>query len=181
MVDFEKIRVLLQRVPKPPGELLPEPATDEKLDSFEKRSGIKLPIDLRKWFKVTNGPCVGPGGLYGIENSQSHLDIEYYLALFPSWKSRKWIPVAGDGCGNYYIVPTQEEYGAGYPVVFVDTSVASENPAYIVASDIGHFLELLLEAELGRKGWPFDMNFMIKVDPEITRFRNVPLPWAIDE
>jgi cell wall assembly regulator SMI1 len=180
MIDINRIRRLLAQAPQPPEERLPGGISDTECDAFEQRTGIRLPEEVRQWLKISNGPCVGPGGLYGIRPQRSHLDIEAILDLYPSWKTRQWIPIAGDGCGNYYVIPTQEEYGSGYPVLFVDTNSTSDVPAYIVASDIGHFLVSLLEKELGEKRWPFDENYVTKADPEITRFVGVPLPWMVD-
>src|SRR5581483_128991 len=106
--------------------------------------------------------------------------METYLGMFPSWKVRKWVPVAGDGCGNYYVIPTQGEYGSGYPVLFIDTSSTSDAPSFVVSSDIGHFLVALLEKELGAAGWPFNENYVTKADPRITDFSHVPMPWSAD-
>lgn len=178
MIDIPQIRGLLDEVPQPPEELLPEGVSDQECNDFEKRTGIALPHDVRDWLKIANGPCVGPGGLFGIRPARTHLDIESCFTMFPLWKTKKWIPIAGDGCGNYYLVPTQHEYGGGYPVLFVDTGSSSETPSYIVASDIGHFLVFLLEKELGREGWPFNEKAVIQFDPQITQFNGAALPWT---
>src|SRR2546430_2684767 len=131
MIDAWRIQELLRKVPKPPEDSLPKGITDGECDDFEKRTGISLPDDVRHWLKVANGPCVGPGGVYGIRPLRRHFDIESFLSLFPSWKKRKWIPIAGDGCGNHYVVPTEHEYGSGYPVLFIDTSCSANAPSYI--------------------------------------------------
>ena len=128
---------------------------------------------------MSNGPCVGPGGLYGIKTIRKHLDIEVYLEMFPGWQTKKWIPIAGDGCGNHYILATQDDYGAGFPVLFIDCSMDDESPAFIVASDIGHFLAFLLGKELGVSGWPFDEASVVHADPSIRHFQGVALPWDV--
>ena len=97
----EQILELLYQVPRPPEESVPLGVTDEELAQFEERTGLVVPAMLRSWLSLTNGPCVGPGGFYGIHPLRSHLDIEGYLSQFPDWKKREWIPVAGDGCGNH--------------------------------------------------------------------------------
>ncbi len=178
MIDAPRIQELLCKVPKPPEELLPHGIGDVECDDFEKRTEIDLPEDAREWLKLANGPCVGPGGIYGIRPSRAHLDIESFFLSFPSWKARKWIPIAGDGCGNYYIVPTQHEYGRGFPVLFFDTSSSVDEPSYIVASDIGHFMLALLEKELGKEGWPFNEKAVVQSDPHIVAFKGVDLPWV---
>jgi hypothetical protein len=178
MIDVPRIRELLSKVPRPPEDAIPEGASESQCDAFQRRTGLRLPHDVRDWLKISNGPCVGPGGLYGIRPARSDLDIESILEIFPSWRESKWIPVAGDGCGNYYLIPTQQEYGTGYPVLFVDTSSTPDAPAYIVASDMGRFVVALLETELGAEGWPFNEHDVTKSDPQITRFKGLALPWA---
>ncbi len=180
MIDVCKIRQLLAQAPRPPEEGLPGGITDVECDAWEQRTGIHLPTEVRQWLKISNGPCVGPGGLYGIRPQRSYLDMEACLDRHPSWKIRKWIPVAGDSCGSCYVIPTQQEYGNGYPVLFVD-HCEPDAPAYIVASDIGHFLVSLLAKETGVQGWPFNESYVTKADPEITRFVGVPLPWTADD
>jgi cell wall assembly regulator SMI1 len=178
MIEVSRIRELLNKVPKPPEDLLPQGVSDEDCDDFEKRTGITLPHDMRDWLKMANGPCVGPGGLFGIRPLRKHLDIESLLSLFPLWKTRKWIPIAGDGCGNYYVIPTQYDYGNGYPILFVEASSCADFPSYIVSSDVGHFLVFLLEKELGKQGWPFNERFVTELDPRIVHFKGVELPWT---
>jgi len=180
MIEARKIHKLLTEVPQPPEESLPAGISDRECDSFEERTGIHLPDDVRQWLEVSNGPCVGPGGLYGIQPQRPHLDMEKFLELFPSWRMRKWIPLAGDGCGNHYVIPTQAEYGSGYPVLFIETNSTSDAPSFIAASDIDHFLVSLLEKELGVEGWPFDEGYVTSTDPGITRFLGVPLPWMAE-
>ena len=179
MIDTARIMELLEKVPQPPEEPIPVGVSDKECDDFEIRTGITLPAGLRSWLKVSNGPCVGPGGLYGIRPQRSYLDIESHLAMYPCWISKKWIPVAGDGCGNEYIVPTRGEYGDGFPVLFVETSYSTDVPSFIAASDFGHFLVLLLEEELQKTGWPFDMQRLLNMDPQITKFSGVPFPWEV--
>jgi len=129
---------------------------------------------------ISNGPCVGPGGLFGIGPARTDLDIETCLDLFPAWKKKKWIPIAGDGCGNYYIVPTQQEFGPGNPVLFIDTIWSTESAQFVVASGIGYFLLFLLEKELGKTGWPFDEQHVALLDPGIKLTCGVALPWRTD-
>jgi hypothetical protein len=177
-MDNGRISELLTKVRRPPGETLPRGVSEGDLEEFSDRTGIPLPNDLRKWLMLTNGPCVGPGGLFGIRPIREFLDIETCLGLYPQWKEKQRIPIAGDGCGNYYVMPTQDEYGKGFPVLFFDTIESLDVPAYIVASDLSHFLVFLLEKELGSKGWPFDEKEVAQKDPRITEFVGVPLPWA---
>jgi hypothetical protein len=176
-MNTNTIQELLAKVPAPLGESLPEGVTDSSIDSFIHRAGLRVPADLREWLQLTNGPCVGPGGLFGIRTARDYLDMEFHLQLHPSWKHKKWIPIAGDGCGNYYIMPTNQEYGPGFPVLFIDTIKSGELPAYIVASDVEHFLVFLLQRELGNKAWPFNEKLVTEADPRIRDFVGLPYPW----
>jgi hypothetical protein len=178
MNQVDRISELLYQVPRPPEDSIPPGVCTEQLAQFEGRTGIKLPAMLRRWLTLTNAPCIGPGGFYGIHPTRSHLDIEEYLRQFPEWRGRKWIPVAGDGCGNQYIIPTQNEFGLGYPVMFVDMGQTIASPAYIVASDLEHFIVAILQNELGATGWPFNRNQLLTFDPLIMNYHGIPFPWA---
>lgn len=41
------------------------------------------------------------------------------LAMFPTWRDSGWLPVAGDGCGNYFVLVTSGELAG--QVGFIDT------------------------------------------------------------
>jgi hypothetical protein len=173
----DQILELLRQVPRPPGDSIPLGVTDEEIAQFEERTGLVVPAMLRSWLRLTNGPCIGPGGFYGINPIRSHLGMEDYLSRFPHWKRRKWLPVAGDGCGNHYIIPTQNEFGLGYPVVFVDVGRAADSPSYVVASDLEHFIVGTLQKEIGDTGWPFSRGKTLAFDPRLSDFRAIPFPW----
>jgi hypothetical protein len=177
MTDIERVLELLPLVPKAPRDTLPTGATSEQLNAFPQRTGIQLPPELSSWLSISNGPCIGHGGFFGLEASRKDLDIYQYLALCPSWKKKKWIPMASDGCGNFYVVPTNGEFGAGFPVVFVDVGESFDLPAYIVASGVVKFIRFLLERELGPTQWPFDREEVVRRDPDILKFHGVALPW----
>ena len=177
MIDARIIRDLLHIVPRPPEAAIPEGLSDYDLDAFVQRTGIDLPNELREWLKISNGPCVGPGGLLGIRPERKALDIELVLDILPSWRTKKWIPVAGDGCGNSYICPSTWGYGTCCPVMFIDTIEGVDSPSYVVASSVGHFLIAILEREVGARGWPFDRDTVIAADPEMLNVTGVPMPW----
>lgn len=176
-LNDRRIRELLAAVRRPPGGPVIPSIADGGLEGFLLRTGIQIPADMANWLRITNGACVGPGGLFGIRPPRKFLDIERVLKSYPDWQAKKWLPVAGDGCGNYYVMPTNGEFGNGYPIVFIDTIASQEKPAYIVASDLEHFLIFLLESELGNGTWPFDERAVAAEDPTMTKFTGIPLPW----
>src|SRR5262249_36759131 len=99
---------------------LPSGATNEDIDAFSQRTGITVPPEIREWLLMYNGPCIGIGGLYGIHPTQEGYEIESKLEGYEAWRDNHWIAIAGDGCGNLYVVPTRGEFGDGFPVLFID-------------------------------------------------------------
>ena len=179
MDQVEQISQLLHQVPRPPEDSIPLGVTDGDIAHFEERTGIVVPAMLRTWLSITNGPCVGPGGFYGIHPRRSHLNIEDVLNCYPVWSQKKWIPVSGDGCGNHYIIPTQNEFGRGYPVLFVDVLRSGECPCFVVASDLEHFIVGTLKKELDDTGWPFRQHETLTFDPRLSQVHGVKRPWEV--
>ena len=178
----KRLKQLLHMLPHPPEVGIPPGVTDSDIGEFMQRTGVTLPSQFRQWLKIANGPYVDSRATFGIQTSTEYRDIEAIYHLLPVWKSKKWIPVASDGCGNYYVVPTDQEYGEGYPVVFVEVMQGSDKPAYIVASDVAHFLEFLMEDELKlAHAWPFDEAYVLRKDPEIAKFHDISFPWSAEE
>ena len=169
------IRDLLDRVPRAPGDSIPPGISMEVLDDFAARNALEIAPDLARWLSITNGPCVGPGGFFGVKTSHDFLDIEGIYQSYPQWLHKKWIPVAGDGCGNYYVIlPCRGRW----PVVFIDTSRDPLVVEYVVASKMLIFVKAILEKELGTKGWPFEQRTVKQVDPELSLFSGaLPMPW----
>ena len=173
--DLRRIGELLLQVPRAPDQPIPSGVSEDVLLEFEERVGFPMPSHQADLLRLSNGPCVGPGGLFGIRPSLDFLDMEQLYESYPSWVERGWVPVAGDGCGNYYVaVPANDEW----PVVFIDTMENPEEPAFVVASAVLRFVVALLEKELGNDGWPFRQGQVTASDPDITRFADrFTLPW----
>lgn len=177
MISDEKIRSLLAKALLPPGTSLPAGAPVAALEDFETKSSVALPPSLRQWLGLCNGAPVGPGGLFGVDTADREQDMGYYWRIYPSWLARGWVPVAGDGCGNYYLVATRGEFGAGYPVFFVEATVDDDRPTFVVASDVRPFVFEFLSRDQGLQGWPFDRGLVLSRDPGIASFHDLPLPW----
>jgi hypothetical protein len=146
------------------------------MQRLEEASTSALPSDLREWLAHVNGARGGPGGLYGSRPDDPTIDIVAILRQFPIWNERGWIPIAGDGCGNHYVI---FPVGPHRPVGFVDiTDRGSEEIAYVAASSCPIFLEQLLRKEVERSRWPFDREMTLARDPEIEAAAGrAPLPW----
>ncbi len=174
--QLDEIASLLQRVPRAPEEDLPPGAAPALVADFERRLPGRIPAELRQLILLTNGPCVGPGGLFGIKTANDSLDLEEVYSLHPTWAAHSWFPIAGDGCGNYYVAA---KCGDRWPVVFVDTAEDPSAVAYVVASGVLRFVAFLLQKELGTEGWPFRRDYVVGSDPDILEMsRCFPLPWA---
>jgi hypothetical protein len=64
---------------------------------------------------ILNGDTIGEGGVFGARADDPALDIARVRETFrEEWAGQPWLPVASDGCGNYYVL-----VGDG-PVAFVD-------------------------------------------------------------
>lgn len=144
----------IDRLPIPPGYSLPGGASQQRLDGFEERTGLRLPAETRDWLSVCNGALIGPGGVYGVRPREDWLDIESILTDFPSWQTRGWIPVAGDGNGNHYVASSAASPEPAGIIMFVEPLVNPANPSFAVASGTWHFLHGLFSIEQGETWWP---------------------------
>ena len=174
------------------GSILPAGATHEELQGFENRSGVRLPPKLADMYRCFNAPVNSSfGWIRSVGRPFESCDVEMTLNLRDiDWRHRGWIPFANDGCGNDYVVPTRNEWGAGEPVVFFDTIESVEVPSYVCASDVWRFLlfscrcEIAWDLDDGRfaeyKNWPFDQDLVMRIDPQVSAFEGVTLPWRTD-
>lgn len=179
MHQFTKVMEILSKLPLPPGEQLPPGASGPDIDEAEQALGLAFPDALKEWLGLCNGPCAGPGGIFGVKTSKDFLDLQQVSDWFPAWRTKGWIPVAGDGNGNYYVLAPS---GGRWPVCFVDVSTDSDVIAFVVASGLASFLIALLRKEAGLdSGWPFERAAVVAEDPGVEGFRgDLPLPWEVD-
>ena len=175
--DHSEVLALLKLLPSPPDEPLPPGASESEIAAFEESQGIAIPTELRQWLTTSNGACVGPGGIVGIKTARDSQDAESILELHPTWANNGWMPVAGDGCGSYYLMATKNEFGAGNPVFFVDVNDDDRAAAFIAGSNVWRFLVFLFKKELGKSNWPFSESEVLADDPEIMSFSSLALPW----
>jgi cell wall assembly regulator SMI1 len=176
--DYAAVLELLTRVPRPPEAPPPAGATEEQLDALDSALGYPTPDAVRGWLRACNGIIAGPGGLYGTQTALDFLDIESVLARYPQWQSAGWLPVAGDGTGNQYVVDTRREHLGTDAVFFVDVSADPDRLGYVVASGLRRFLLFLLEKEVGERRWPFDSGYTLDQDPDLAEVTPPELlPW----
>jgi hypothetical protein len=87
------------------------------------------------------------------------------------------LPIAGDGCGNLYVLALKDPVDGSHPVLFMDVSEDDSRPAYVVASCIWRFVRFLLRREQGFSYWPFEKNRVLEEDPEIEKCSKWARPW----
>ena len=134
-----------------------------------------MPPALRDWWRFTNGPCIGPGGMYGIRPQREELDVEGVYPYHPEWRLRNWVPIAGDGCGNDYVLAADGSLGPSLPVFFYEHEQSDPvRVEYVVASGLWPFLRFLLRYEMGERGWPFNQTTVLAIDPEIKACGKLP-------
>jgi hypothetical protein len=171
--DWDEIRALLSRP-----ALLSKPGVPSSgAEAPEPDADSAMPAELLEWLAIVNGAHLGQGGLFGLGAPEAYLDIAFHSSLYPAWRAKGWIPVAGDGCGNYYVLLAGHDRGKGNPVLFVDTSDDTDAGNYLVASSLFQFLRFYLEAAIDRTAWPFGKAYVLERDPAILDFPELALPW----
>jgi SMI1 / KNR4 family (SUKH-1) len=134
-----------------------------------------------------NGAFCGTQGFLGLNDYR--VDSKYFLG-------RSWLPVADDGCGDYYVIDLTGPDQGDYPVFFWDHETGQDIESgalikgYAVASNVWIFSLLFLKHELTRVGtsqdkserwsWHFDRDRTLQHDPNLARVRSAPLPWKAD-
>ena len=98
MAVEEEVLRLAEIVPREPGVPHPPGATDAEIAAFAVLDGVTIPPEVRDWLLFTNGPRIGPGGVYGLK------DFRKVYGFMPGFKERLWLPLGTDGCGGYYVV-----------------------------------------------------------------------------
>jgi cell wall assembly regulator SMI1 len=175
MSIYEEVMLLAETVRRPRGTELPDGADSFELQDFSRETGFALPPELRRWLSFTNGPLIGPGGIFGIETEGHSRNISDVLDLVPAFRKKNWLPIAGDGCGNYYVLASESK--SLRPVYFINAYGGYDVAAYAVASELWLFLRFLFQYELGVKSWPFNEVFVTTHDPMILNVTGAPLPW----
>ncbi len=137
MSDLARIRRLVLGAVRAPEERLVG-ATPEQLANLHERVGRRLPEELVALLSICNGAAIGPGGLFGERPDAPDLDLQSRRDLFPEWEPKGWIPVAGDGCGNYYVLQTDGRVG------FVDTMSDPSTLESIEYETLFEFVEAIL-------------------------------------
>jgi hypothetical protein len=143
---LEILRGLVAGAVRAPEDEPPRGAWSQEMDDLQARLGCSLPAVLRIWLSACRGARIGPGGVFGPRPDDLGIDVASRRDPYPEWAQLGWLPVAGDGCGNYYVLREDGTVG------FVDTM---QDPGKIdrqTASDLLSFMIGLLahDQETGR-------------------------------
>ena len=134
---------------------MPPGVSDSEIDGFVWKSELPIPPEVRDWLRFTNGPRIGPGGVFGIG------DFERVDGFLPEFRENRWLPLGTDGCGDYYVLALDSEDKPLCPVYFIDPYRSGySTPDYAVASGFWRFLWFLFKAEMGERRWPFHPEFV---------------------
>jgi cell wall assembly regulator SMI1 len=174
---LEELMELARQAPAPPGQRLTG-ASEADIAKLENEIGRTLSGGYRRWLMAANGAMLGPGGMFGIRDKRDFLSTEKYLALHPEWQSLGWVPIAGDGLGNYWVVVPQGPDGTSDWVAFVDTHEDPANVDRYVASNVLKFVRFLLESELGETRWPGDRGYDLERDPALAAAPEDKAAWS---
>lgn len=164
---------MLASLPRPVPEINGLPR--EQVEAYSQQIGISFPGELVDWLCLVNGVYVDAQALIGI-GAFKGWSMEDFYTSHPRWLEKKYIPVALDGSGDYFVIVTNQEYGPGSPVVFMDQADL-EKPAYIVASSFEIFVREFIRKEKMGGAWPFNPEAVSRIDPKVFDFKNIALPW----
>lgn len=142
------------------------------------RLGITLPPSYLEVLKKHDGALVELP-LYSLMESVEVLSLHR-----EGWPTAGLWPVAGDGCGNTYVLSTSHRLEGGEsPVGFVEAMTDPNGPSRWVASSYATFVlffmahvcagrgcSALLRSP-SRQAWPLDPDFVARVDPEMEDVR----------
>ena len=166
---------LAHEAARPPGASYSGGADDAEIADLQQAVALPLPADLVDWLRVCKGDLIGPGGLYGVRHSPNVTDIASALDWVPNWRQRGWLPVAGDGNGDYYMLITNSELTGC--IGFVDQADIDAID-YVVATNLWTFLWFLLRKDAGDHRWPFDRNHVVGHDPAMATVPADLQPWS---
>ena len=138
---------LLTQVPRPPDAPAAGGADDAEIADLARRLGQPLPPALVAWLRLCRGDVIGPGGIFGARPDQPFIDMKHRRSYHREFFDRGWLPVAGDGCGNDYVLITHGPLAG--KVAFIETITDPDRIDYLVASDLWHFPRSFVTADRG--------------------------------
>ena len=128
----------------------PNGATDRDIDAVALFFGVDYLGILEVWLAGCRGPFLVSQPIVGFGATKRPGDFFHYrdiLESHPDWVDFGWVPIASDGCGNFYIYPlkTGDEH---YRPIFLVYAESPTEPSQVVASNLLRFILRLLRSEL---------------------------------
>ena len=182
-IDF-RVQKLLAEATIDKGGNIPRRGSTEEGKEVSEFMGAEIPRELGAWIKMCVGPVEMKNVLVGFSMFDDERNVYHFQSILKDnefWRKKKWIPIACDRFGNYYLMPIDDQFGELRPVFFIDMMEDSTSPQYAVSSHLFYFLQFLLEEELGSEYWPFEKNAVLAVDPNLSLVDGVALPWTPDQ
>lgn len=177
LVREEVKKIFFEQFDKFTVGLQPTQLNQISLNSFEEKYNLKITESVIEWLNFSNGSFAGQGGIFGLNNEPDFLNLETYYDLYPEWIKLRWLPIAGDGCGNYYIININHASIFKDYIFFIDTSNSIETFTYVVASNIWYFLYFIIKSEKKEIEWPFNKKEVLNIDPYLSVSAYSFLPW----
>jgi hypothetical protein len=178
-IDFEVID-LLDNLSESEGIAIPQGGGEDEFKDIATYMLVEDIAELAVWVSISTGPIPISQPLMGFSVDQNQNDSNHYknvLSTYPEWRRRKWVPIAGDGCGNYYLYPLMNDFNNRRPIFLVDVSKSTITPYCAVASHLFHFLVRLLESELNREDYAFTRDKVLRQDVKIQQISSLAMPW----
>jgi cell wall assembly regulator SMI1 len=187
MTEKEQVLEMMKRVrPLTSEPIVLKPADPADLILIEKKHDVRLPGEMKEWFSLCDGADINPGGLCRLfDDRPGFTSIDWWMANQPEWRQSGWLPIASDGCGDYYVVLSQMRVGpmGTSPVAFIDQSDYRKLD-YVTASGLWKFFWFLFERELlfqdnRETYWPFDKEKVLRIDPALAECDGLIKPWDV--
>jgi cell wall assembly regulator SMI1 len=162
-------------------------ASEDAIRAAQDKLKVVFPPSFTRFLRLWNGGEFGSDALYGIPPiTPHHLDITWYREEILDARDcpKSWIPIANDGCGNYFVIATEiPTVGAECAIGFVDYSVSPTNITNYIATNYWAFLEFFIRLMAGDKDvihgapieppglrpWPWDEDWLAQNDPYLSK------------
>lgn len=153
-----------------------KPASPADISSLAAALGHPLPHQLAQWLTLCRGGYLEAHSVTNLLTPQQMLrDREDVINDYN--KPRSWLPIADDGCGDFYCLICPPDPRAIAPVVFLDHE---DGTTYLCGSSFFKFLEITLVHEprdAGEDSPIFDERMFFAIDPDAANIRQYGYGW----
>jgi hypothetical protein len=189
MTEQEGKDFVLTRCPPLPDK--PRQGVSADRLALEKQVADMLPPELVEWLPRATSAAPDErgsiesfnnlGGMVSFFGSDGLLDrisppsvIEGVRKWLKSWLGRRWLPIASDGCGDYFLLI--EHVPGRRIVVFWDQRNNCDEYDYVYASSLWHFLAGALSKP--HEQWPCNRWATLAFDPDMGELKGVRFGWS---